>query len=123
LIFYFHAIIIQPKNWCYTSFREEEIFALRLDQMKTNMIVRAVELLVIIVFATAIPFAIWKGTGQWAVISLVIAVVILLKPKYANLLTILSPRIFRLVGGLKTFPASPKKVFSQKALPRMLKHS
>lgn len=36
---------------------------------------------VVAVFVIAVPFAIYKGTGQGAVIALVMAVVVLLKPK------------------------------------------
>src|SRR5207302_7221680 len=48
--------------------------------LRTSKIKRLLELLAILVFTLAAPLAIWKGTGQKAVISLVAAVIFLLRP-------------------------------------------
>src|SRR2546429_8819605 len=43
-----------------------------------------VEVVAIVVFTLSTPLAIWEGTGQKAVVTLVAAVVLLLKLKYYN---------------------------------------
>ena len=40
---------------------------------------RVLEFLAILIFTLATPLAIWKGTGQKAVVSLVVAVILLLR--------------------------------------------
>src|SRR5881396_738647 len=44
---------------------------------------RILELLAILIFTLATPLAIWKGTGQIAVVCLVAAVILLLRPDWA----------------------------------------
>ena len=48
--------------------------------------ITVLETLAVIVLLLTIPFAIWKRTGEFPVITLVTSVVILLKPRYSKLL-------------------------------------
>ena len=77
--------------------------------LRTSKIKRLLELLAILVFTLAAPLAIWKGTGQKAVISLVAAVILLLRPDWANFRAISPARISRKLRRIVALPQSRKK--------------
>ena len=77
--------------------------------LRTSKIKRLLELLAILVFTLATPLAIWKGAGQNEVVVLVAAVILLLRPDWANFRAISPARISRKLRRIVALPQSRKK--------------
>ena len=70
---------------------------------------RVLEFLAILIFTLATPLAIWKGAGQNEVVVLVAAVILLLRPDWANFRAISPARISRKLRRLVALPQRRKK--------------
>ena len=80
-----------------------------VDCLRTSKIRRRLEFIAILVFTLATPLAIWKGTGQIAVVSLVAAVIRLLRPDWAISRAIFPAGISRKARRMLGLPQRRKK--------------
>jgi len=77
--------------------------------LRTSKIRRILELFAILVFTLATPLAIWKGAGQKAVVSLVAAVILLLRFDWTIFRANSPARISRKLRSLVALPQRRKK--------------